>query len=334
MIYDCFTFFNELDLLEIRLNILNEVVDKFVLVEATRTHRGNPKPLYFAENKQRFAPFLDKIIHIVVDSYEPVEKYIASKDSDPMLHSWAYENFQRHSIIRGLNDLTDEDTLIISDLDEIPTAEAVQRAAKASSDGKVRLIQLDHRSYFLNFRNFSNPKWWLGPMVLSGKTFQEIATYKKVRATDGSIRAVLTLPSPQLIRAINPDLTIPHGGWHFSFLGGIEAIIHKLSAFSHSEYSKGKYTDSKYITETLANGGDLFGIGDRYYGSPPEKCLPAFILKNQGKYLNLIFQTSPDYLKRTRIHKAKASIFHVIRTITPHWVKQIYFFLNSCRTRR
>ena len=132
MIYDCFTFFNELDLLEIRLNILNEVVDKFVLVEATRTHRGNPKPLYFKENKKRFAPFLDKIIHIVVDSYEPVEKYIASKDSDPKLHSWAYENFQRHAIIHGLDDLKDEDSLIISDLDEIPTAEAVRRAANAS----------------------------------------------------------------------------------------------------------------------------------------------------------------------------------------------------------
>ena len=67
MIFDCFSFFNELDILEIRLNVLAPVVDKFVLVEAVRRHSGEPKELYFEKNKQRFAPFLDKIIHVVVD---------------------------------------------------------------------------------------------------------------------------------------------------------------------------------------------------------------------------------------------------------------------------
>ena len=68
MIYDCFTFFNELDLLEIRLKILNDYVDKFVLVEAAKTHSGLPKPLYFNENKQRFLPYQDKIVHISLDN--------------------------------------------------------------------------------------------------------------------------------------------------------------------------------------------------------------------------------------------------------------------------
>ena len=63
MIYDCFTFFNELDLLEIRLNILNDYVDKFVLVEATRTQNNKEKKLYYEENKERFAKFKDKVIH-------------------------------------------------------------------------------------------------------------------------------------------------------------------------------------------------------------------------------------------------------------------------------
>jgi beta-1,4-mannosyl-glycoprotein beta-1,4-N-acetylglucosaminyltransferase len=65
MIYDCFTFFNELDLLEIRLETLNDVVDKFVLVEATKTFRGENKVLYFKDNQERFAKFLKKIIYIV-----------------------------------------------------------------------------------------------------------------------------------------------------------------------------------------------------------------------------------------------------------------------------
>ena len=69
MVYDCFSFFNELDLLEIRLNVLKDVVDKFVLVEATRTHTGAEKSLYFKENEARFSAFRDRIVHIVVDDF-------------------------------------------------------------------------------------------------------------------------------------------------------------------------------------------------------------------------------------------------------------------------
>ena len=69
MIYDCFMFFNELDVLEIRLNELYHAVDKFILVEATKTHAGKDKTLFFNENKQKFSKFLDKIQHIIIDEY-------------------------------------------------------------------------------------------------------------------------------------------------------------------------------------------------------------------------------------------------------------------------
>src|SRR3989344_1716902 len=82
-IYDCFTFFNELDLLDLKLHELADHVDKFVIVESTVTFQGNPKPLYFQENKQRFAPFLDKIIHVVV-SDTPTEG-----------SAWDREHYQR-----------------------------------------------------------------------------------------------------------------------------------------------------------------------------------------------------------------------------------------------
>ncbi|MGN1154117.1 MAG: hypothetical protein ACI4S3_08815 [Candidatus Gastranaerophilaceae bacterium] len=93
MIYDCFTFFNELDLLEIRLNILNDVVDKFVLVEATKTFTGQDKPLYYNDNKEKFSAFNAKIIHVVVDDYPSIGLETA----------WGYENWQRNCISRGLN---------------------------------------------------------------------------------------------------------------------------------------------------------------------------------------------------------------------------------------
>ena len=336
MIYDCFTFFNELDLLEIRLNILNEVVDKFVLVEATRTHRGNPKPLYFAKNKNRFAPFLNKIIHIVVDSYEPVEKYIASKDSDPKLHSWAYENFQRHSIIRGLDDLKDEDSLIVSDLDEIPTAETIHAVSKLVSDGRVRRILLHHRSYYLNFCNYAHPiwgSWGVGAMMLSGATFKNLATYKKIAPSDNSVMAVLSLPSPHLVRTLTPDALIKNGGWHFSYMGGIKAIQHKLKQYAHSENSGDDISAPTRLEGIIRTNGDIFSRGDRFYGEDPARCLPNYIIEKKDKYKSLIFPVDTIYLKTVKYKKRLATISYRVRSATPHWLKIPYFFLLNLHQR-
>ena len=103
-----FLFFNELDLLEIRLNVLNDVVDKFVLVESTQTFNAQPKPLYFEENKERFAKFSDKIIHIVCD-----------EDFTNEPNPWVIEHKQRLHIARGWKDCQDDDVIMISDADEI-----------------------------------------------------------------------------------------------------------------------------------------------------------------------------------------------------------------------
>ncbi|MBO6167304.1 MAG: hypothetical protein J6P13_03005 [Kiritimatiellae bacterium] len=115
MIYDCFSFFNELDILEIRLNALKDVVDRFVLVEAVKTHSGQPKKLYFEENKDRYKPFLDKIIHVIVDN----EPHLPEK-CPKLTAAWAYENHQRNVIVRGLARIGADDVLLISDLDKIP----------------------------------------------------------------------------------------------------------------------------------------------------------------------------------------------------------------------
>src|SRR5947208_2297917 len=114
MIYDCFTFFNELDLLEIRLNVLTEIVDRFVLVEAHQTHQGEHKPLYFAENRARFHRYNDKIIHVVVDGFPP-----------DAVSPWDRENHQRNCIARGLAGARLGDTVLISDADEIPRPELI-----------------------------------------------------------------------------------------------------------------------------------------------------------------------------------------------------------------
>src|SRR5690349_20249777 len=139
MTYDCFTFFNELDLLEIRLNVLNPIVDKFVLVESTRTHQNKPKPLYYQQNAARFSAFKDKIIHVIVDDFPDFGEW---KEA----HSWILERHQRNCISRGLSQCKKGDVIIISDLDEIPDPEKVREFRDTKG---LKVFQQRNLFYFL-----------------------------------------------------------------------------------------------------------------------------------------------------------------------------------------
>lgn len=108
-IYDCFPFFNEFDILEIRLKELWDHVDYFVISEANTTHRGNPKPFYLLDNFERFKPYADKIIHVPVTDM-------------PGFHNgdyWPNEHHQRDCLVRGLGSAAREDIIMISDVDEL-----------------------------------------------------------------------------------------------------------------------------------------------------------------------------------------------------------------------
>ncbi len=109
MIYDCFLFFNEIQLLRLRLAELSPVVERFVLVEATRSFTGHPKPLHFENNRHLFEEHLEKICHIVVDDLPA--KYESA---------WDMEAHQRNAILRGLTEANPDDIIAISDVDEIP----------------------------------------------------------------------------------------------------------------------------------------------------------------------------------------------------------------------
>ena len=104
-IFDCITFFRELELLDLRLMELYDVVDHFVIVEATRTHQGCPHDPVFLAHRQRFLPYLDKIIHVLVDDlpiYEHEDKYVKSRTGYVPYADWRPEHFSRNAIERGL----------------------------------------------------------------------------------------------------------------------------------------------------------------------------------------------------------------------------------------
>ena len=240
-LFDCFTFFNELDLLEIRLIELDELVDYFVLVEATRTHTGFAKPLYFADHKSRFASFLDRIIHVVVDDL-PDESNL-----DP----WISEGRQRHCIVRGLDRAKPEDRIIVSDLDEIPRATHLRQALdRFAPDRRLFAFWCDTYVHRLNMR-LAGWVHRLSPVLLTRRHLRSPQDLRYVqicvskRRWTRSVAGAMAVPRviKRLGRVVWPQI-VWNGAWHFSSMGNSTQLHAKLAAYAHQENNvPGKYSD-------------------------------------------------------------------------------------------
>jgi beta-1,4-mannosyl-glycoprotein beta-1,4-N-acetylglucosaminyltransferase len=240
MVYDCFNFFNELDLLEIRLNELDDLVDKFVLVESTVTFTNKPKPLYFSENKSRYKKYLKKIIHVVVN------------DSPNVIgNPWIIEAHQFNAITRGLKNCTDNDVILLSNADEIPDKNLIR--TWIDKPGKIKVCRQILCYYYLDLQVENSP--WLGTRIIK---YADLLTY----------------PNPYIVRHSPTDRVITNGGWHFSYLGGIEKIREKIFAFSHQEYNNPNFNTPEKIAAALLSHSDLFGRNLKFrimdHGQLPE----------------------------------------------------------------
>ncbi len=279
MIFDCFSFFNELDILEIRLNVLAPVVDKFVLVEAVRRHSGEPKELYFEKNKQRFAPFLDKIIHVVVDD-EPE----LPPDCPKLIAAWAYENHQRNAIVRGLEGIREDDVVLISDLDEIPNPAQIKKyAQRCVEGGVVAVFSQIYCRYYLNVVSMTMPQWRVSKM-LSWKTFCDDATYANIEQHIPMPEFVNRGPTPTRVRFLRPQLVIPDGGWHFSYYGGAKQIQLKMKSIADYVCDKAADLSLEEIERRVKAGEDPLGRGERFYAVPFDDRFPEYIRANKERY--------------------------------------------------
>lgn len=272
-IYDCFTFFNELDLLEIRLETLYNVVDKFVIVEIDKTHRGEPKECFFANNRSRFEKYLNKIIYVCPSD---VPSYRGEGD-------WTIENYQREAIRLGLTECDENDIILISDLDEIPNPslftnpENVQVCYPSLKEvlvnGKKQLVHyvFERSSALLKRKSISPQKGcWIDKLEETNLVCQQKCFYyymnalSEVRWLGTTIAKYKNLNSPQILR--NSRFYLPYlndSGWHFSYLGGVEKIRLKLSSIIDSRKSindkmRRCLEDDSYILYCMENGISLF----------------------------------------------------------------------------
>jgi glycosyl transferase family 17 len=205
--WDSFLFCDELDLLEARFIELDSAVYRHVLIEAPLTFQGSHKPLFYAENKERFAPWQDKIIHVIA---ELPEGNIRSHGLHP---AWDREHTSREAIWRGLDGFHDDDIFLLSDVDEIPRPEITEKAP-----GHV-LAMRNH----LTAVNLIEPGWHRGTMATLGKPTETMQSLRERRSSPDT--PVLQDPFGWVIDA----------GWHFSWMGGPDVMRAKAHAFAHWE---------------------------------------------------------------------------------------------------
>ena len=263
-IFDCITFFRELELLDLRLMELYDVVDHFVIVEATRTHQGRPHDPVFLAHRQRFLPYLDKIIHVLVDDlpiYEHEDKYVKSRTGVVPYADWRPEHFSRNAIERGLVGLAQPgDRVLVSDSDEIPSRDAVRDEAQRPEN--VSFIQ-DLYYYYINTKWMSDH--WHGTVM----------------ATYGSV------PSWQYARDHKRKMKRKiMNGIHCSYAGSLADVTAKVENFTHAHEWN---AEKAQLAERRATLQHPLGRGPLTVVYPPKlAAMPAWI----DKYPSFVYPSS------------------------------------------
>jgi beta-1,4-mannosyl-glycoprotein beta-1,4-N-acetylglucosaminyltransferase len=229
-IYDCFLFYNEIQLLKFRLEELNDVVDYFVIVEGSKTFVGKPKESYYKLYENEFLKYKDKIYHHI----------ILDMDSN---NPWINERNQRNGAFDFLKilNIDDNDLIIFSDCDEVPDSDTISEIRKANWLDKIYAFNQDF--YYYNLNTKLKQKWDRAK-IAPYHIIYNMMTTGKVGSMD-EIRC-------------NPTEYFDKGGWHFSYFGDINMISNKLSNFSHQEYNNEKINSFEHIKSSVEKKLNIF----------------------------------------------------------------------------
>lgn len=264
-IFDCFTFYNEYDLLELRLKEHWDNVDYFVIAEANKTHQGYDKPFFLEENWDRYKDFHSKIIHIKVDDMP----------TDP--NAWVLENFQRDALERGLSLANPEDIIVVSDCDELMRKETFDFMRNDTSRNvwacrspmfyyKLNYMMVAPQSYFIN----------------------AVATRRVLNVTPQAMRNYTLTASQFPYNFSNDEFhVIQHGGWHFTYFGNTEHAANKLRNFAHQESVH--WADKINVDEIIARKGGIDpNSGERFEYIEIDDYFPKTVLEDPARWAEYI----------------------------------------------
>jgi beta-1,4-mannosyl-glycoprotein beta-1,4-N-acetylglucosaminyltransferase len=284
-IYDSFLFFNELDLLEIRLELLYDKVDYFIISECDSSFSGLDKPFYFDENKHLFEKYMDKIIHIKnyntkdinnlintqtepkkIEIFDQIIKYYNDIKYTELteygkLHWWR-DFVHREFVKLGMSDCDDDDIIIFGDLDEIPNPNNLNLT------GIEYVMQQNYMITYINIENISEV--WFGGIVVKYKTLK-----------NNSLNIIRNS------RRNGNLLQISNCGWHLTSMGGVERVKTKIKSWGHQEYNNEYYLNN--LEKNINNNTDIFERGfsirkiDNISTFYPEKMLK--LVNEKYKYL-------------------------------------------------
>lgn len=281
MVYDCFQFFNELDMLKIRLHVMAPIVDKFVISEATETFSGMKKPLYYEENKALFKAFEDKIIHVVVDD-------------TPQGDTHERDTFQKNAVGRGLSGCRDEDIIIFSDLDEIPNPEKVkeiiQKIHKNENGARDKVFHLAQRLFYcyLNMEEIS------GNLLAYCGEFAGVERKKWLGSKVCSYKVARSMPLGELRwpKCKEFGVRVDEGGWHFGYMGGSgekdvkKRVAQKVRSAAHQEYNNRAVLSE--VGDKIRDGEDIFGREATFVQVEIDESFPEYLRSHKGEYAHLI----------------------------------------------
>ena len=277
MVYDSFQFFNELDILKLRMNVLKDVVDYFVISESTVTFSGDPKPLYYNENKEMFKEFEHKIIHNIVD------------DTPMDCNAFMRDHHQKCAVARGLKDCKPDDIIIFSDVDEIPNPETLRELLPNVEDGKIYMLAQRLFYCYLDMEEVSGnllsvtgefdgveKKQWLGTKVCRYSVLDNYTTEELRNKEQKEI-----------------GVRVPNGGWHFSYMGGgkkqstADRVKYKIKSAAHQEYNNRHILWN--VKKNIKNMQDIFGRDSKLELVEIDETYPKYLREHLDEYKYLLY---------------------------------------------
>ena len=293
-IYDCFMYFDEDIVLDVRLNVLDKYVDKFVIIESEFNHKGEKRNPLFDINK--FIKFKDKIEYILIGTMPNEIESISEKDSKneiyrkSIFNAWKRENYQRNQIKKGLVSASNDDWVIISDLDEIPNLEKIN-----IKEIKEDLIFFKQDMMYYKFNLILKDYKWVGSKACKMKNLISPQWIRDIKGKKYNWWRIDTFFSKRKYKNI---FFVKDGGWHFSYLKNPKNIEKKLKSYLHHIDYDLNPVGEKGIEEMINNKRAIYNIkadqknnkfgGENILSKIDINLLPKYISDNKDKLKNWI----------------------------------------------
>lgn len=243
-IYDCFIFYNEFELLELRLKLLAPYVDYFVIAEMQTDFNGDKKPCYFFENRERFDAYKDKILYVCS---EDAPNDTLDKNSKGYALDYPRIMYLRNTLQTRLQQCQPMDYILLSDIDEIPNPRQLRELCEGNGKLKKNFLEVIlqkypitfEQDYFYYFMNLRHKTKWYGTCMIQ---YQNLTTFEELRNEKdyGSL------------------ISIANGGWHFSCMGGLEGVKQKIRVSNETKEVVGEEITDELIKEYIENRKDVF----------------------------------------------------------------------------